>query len=133
MGIEDNKEIVAKVYEAVYSGDHKVIDELVSENYVRHALNKTEPIIGRAMFKQKRKGEWITKQVIAERELVMTQRVIRSIHDTEYLGMAPTGKLIEIAHISIERVVEGQIVEGWGLADNLSFAQQVNGLPVKLN
>ena len=39
MGIEENKAIVEKVYEAASSQEHDIIDELVDDNYKRHALN----------------------------------------------------------------------------------------------
>ena len=47
MSAEENKAIVRRFFEAVRDGDHAVIDELVSEDYVRHVPNETEPKRGR--------------------------------------------------------------------------------------
>ena len=63
----------------------------------------------------------------------MCHRVIDGTHDKEYLGVSPTGKSFHVSHISIERVVDGKLVEGWGLVDNLSFFQQVGVLPIDLS
>ena len=133
MGIEDNKAIVEKVYEATSSQEHDIIDELVDYNYKRHALNSTNILIGRDRFKSNINARFTTKTIVAEGDLVMCHRVIDGTHDKEYLGVSPTGKSFHVSHISIERVVDGKLVEGWGLVDNLSFFQQVGVLPIDLS
>jgi hypothetical protein len=41
------------------------------------------------------------------------------------MGLAPTGKPISFAEVDIFRVVDGKIVEKWGLIDRLTRAQQL--------
>ena len=56
--------------------------------------------------------------MIAEGDLVVTHSVVRGTHSIEYDGISATGKPFEIVHIAIDRVVNGKLVEGWGLADS---------------
>ena len=137
MSAEENKAIVQRAWAAWKAGNHAVIDELVSEEYVRHALNDTDPDPLRGRDSWKGLGlpgvsEWTTEQVIAESDFVVTRSVVRGTHSVEYKGIAPTGRPFGIAHISIDRVVDGKIVEGWGLVDLLGFGQQVGDVPKEM-
>jgi predicted ester cyclase len=44
-------------------------------------------------------------------------------------GRPPTGRSIDITVIDIARVVDGRLVEHWGVADRLTMLQQM-GLPI---
>ena len=46
------------------------------------------------------------------------------------MGPAPTGKPTSFAEVGIFRVVDGKIVEKWGLIDRLTRAQQLGAAPV---
>ena len=51
-------------------------------------------------------GEWVT-----------TRTTLRGTHLGEFVGVAPTGKSIEIMNISLDQVVEGTVVEHFGVPD----------------
>ena len=59
----------------------------------------------------------------------MTRLRGRATFHGEILGIPPTGQVVEIAGISIHRLVDGKIVEHWALSDQLSFMQQLGALP----
>ncbi|HEY0250182.1 MAG TPA: ester cyclase [Kofleriaceae bacterium] len=52
---------------------------------------------------------------VAERDLVTTRKTIRGTRHGDFLGAAPTGKLVEILVIDMVRVRGGQYAEHWGL------------------
>ena len=57
-------------------------------------------------------GEWVT-----------TRATIRGTHLGAFMGLAPTGKAVEIMHIALDQVVHGQVVE-WRnslLSDKIDF------------
>lgn len=51
-------------------------------------------------------GEWVT-----------TRTTIRGTHLGAFMGIAPTGRVVEIMHISLDQVAQGQIVEHFGVSD----------------
>lgn len=52
---------------------------------------------------------------IAEGDKVTTRKTIRGTHRGELLGIAPTGKCIEIDVIDIVRLANGRYAEHWGV------------------
>ena len=51
-------------------------------------------------------GEWVT-----------TRTTLRGTHLGEFMGVAPTGKAIEIMNISLDQVVQNKVVEHFGVSD----------------
>lgn len=51
-------------------------------------------------------GEWVTTRV-----------TIRGTQRGAFLGVAPTGKAVEVMHISLDQVVDGKVVEHFGVTD----------------
>ena len=120
MSAEQNKAIVRRFFEAVRDGNHAVIDELVSEDYVRHVPNDSEPKRGREQWKRRPDGvpesqPWPIKQIVAGGDLVIVRRVMRGTLSTQRSGGAPADERVGVAHISVERVANGKLVEGLGL------------------
>jgi predicted ester cyclase len=66
---------------------------------------------------------------IAEGEKVANRFVFLGTHLGEFEGVSPTGKRIEFIGHSIDRVVEGKIVESWVEVDMLGVMQQLGALP----
>ena len=50
-------------------------------------------------------------------------------HQGDHLGIAASGKRVQITGITIVRIVNGKIVEGWDNWDQLGMWQQVGALP----
>ena len=46
-----------------------------------------------------------------------TRTSLRGTHLGAFMGIAPTGKAIEIMHISLDQVAEGKVVEHFGVSD----------------
>ena len=57
------------------------------------------------------------EQQTVEREWVTTRSTLRGTHLGAFMGVAPTGKAIEIMHISLDQVEEGKVVEHFGVSD----------------
>jgi C-1 hydroxylase len=67
--------------------------------------------------------------LIAEGDLVATRFTVHATHTGEYLGMKPTGRRVSCTLMGQLRVVDGAVVEHWGVADGLHLLQQLGLLP----
>jgi predicted ester cyclase len=64
---------------------------------------------------------------VAEGDLVVTHKVFRGTHSGEIMGVAPTGREVEIAVIDIVRLEDGRIVEHWNVVDLYRLMAQLSG------
>ena len=67
---------------------------------------------------------------IAEADRVVTRYSWRGTHQGQFLGIAPTGKQVEITGIGIFRVQNNQIQEGWGFWEQAGLLLQLGKLPL---
>jgi predicted ester cyclase len=56
---------------------------------------------------------------------VVTRFTIRGTHQGEFLGVAPTGRRIEVGGMAIDVMRDGQRVAGWGEWDRLGLLVQL--------
>lgn len=64
------------------------------------------PDLSSTIEQQTVEGEWVT-----------TRTMLRGTHLGDFMGVAPTGKTIEIMNISLDQVVQGKVVEHFGVSD----------------
>ncbi|MEO8287217.1 MAG: ester cyclase [Chloroflexota bacterium] len=57
------------------------------------------------------------EQQIVDGTWVTTRTTLRGTHMAEFMGVAPTGKTIEIMNISLDEVEDGKVVEHYGVSD----------------
>jgi predicted ester cyclase len=65
---------------------------------------------------------------IAEGDKVVTRKVFHGTHRGELMGIAPTGRQVQIEVIDIVCLEGGQIVEHWNVVDRLGLLQQLGAL-----
>jgi steroid delta-isomerase-like uncharacterized protein len=124
------RELVEQDIAAINHGDWDKLDELYAEDFIVHG---TDEIRGRAAYKQAFNKEKIgfpdmsltVNDIIVEGDKVAVRTTIRGTHLGEYMGLKPTGKVIEIGGLYIERVANGKFVEMWGISDDVSFLKQL--------
>jgi steroid delta-isomerase-like uncharacterized protein len=134
----DTKAIARRLLdEAFNSGNLDVVDELLAPEFVNHDAALPEPTTGieaakasiggyRAAFPDLR----ITiDEQLAEGELVTTRWTARGTHQGELFGMAPTGKQGTVTGITIDRIVDGRIVESWTNWDTFGLLVQLGAVP----
>ncbi len=63
--------------------------------------------------------------MIAEDDLVCYHSTARGTHEGEFLGMAPTGRRVEVGALHVHRVRDGKIVEHWAVRDDLALMKQL--------
>lgn len=136
---EANTAAIKRFYEEVMSkGNMKVIDEVVADNFVEHyapdpniPANKAGLQQMMGMFRSAFPDLQVTvKDLIAKGDKVWAYTVMRGTHQGEFMGLAATGKKIEVKGVDIVRFVNGKAVEHWGLNDDYTMMMQLGMLPV---
>jgi predicted ester cyclase len=124
MSAEKNKVLSNRVAQAISEGDLDAFDELMApelaEEFKRDVaeIRRAFPDYGGTNVEQ-----------IAEGEKVANRFVFLGTHLGEFEGVTPTGKRVEFVGHSIDRVVEGKIVESWVEVDMLGVMEQLGALP----
>lgn len=65
---------------------------------------------------------------VAEGDKVVSRVVCRGTHRGEFMGLPPTGRQVEYEAIDIVRIIDGQIVEHWGVTDIYGLLRQLGVL-----
>ncbi|MCM8732049.1 ester cyclase [Hephaestia sp. GCM10023244] len=66
---------------------------------------------------------------IAEGDLVTTQWTLEAVHTGRLMDYPASGKRIRMASMCIDRVVDGLVVEHWGVRDLLSVLRAIGVVP----
>jgi len=135
---ETNKTVVRRLFEEVWNkGNLPVTDELFAPNYVHH--DSSTPDVGRGPESEKKRAtlyrtafpdlRLTIEDIIAEGETVMARWSCRGTHKGDLSGIAPTGKQFTISGISIARIANGKMAEGWVNWDTLGLMEQLGVVP----
>jgi steroid delta-isomerase-like uncharacterized protein len=62
---------------------------------------------------------------IAEGETVCTRWLVEGTHRAELMGIPPTGRTVQLSGMTIQRIVDGKIVEDWANWDALGMLRQL--------
>jgi steroid delta-isomerase-like uncharacterized protein len=142
MSPEDNKALVRKYLEEVVSdGKVDLADEFVAADLVFTSPYTPEPtrssedfkrMIGmiHTVFPDMRLTE---EAMLCEGDLVASRWTVRGTHRGEFMGAPPSGKRVTITGMSMYRISDGKISEGWVSDDTLSLGvlQQLGVVPTQ--
>jgi steroid delta-isomerase-like uncharacterized protein len=67
---------------------------------------------------------------IAEGDKVVTRWTASGTHKGELAGIPATGKSSTVTGINVERIMNGKIVESWGIFDQFGMMQQLGVIPM---
>jgi steroid delta-isomerase-like uncharacterized protein len=67
--------------------------------------------------------------MVSDGDKVATRWTITGTHGGDLMGMPPTGKSVAASGITIQRIADGKIVEGWTIFDTLGLLQQIGAVP----
>ncbi len=68
-------------------------------------------------------------ETIAEGDLVMVRWSMTGTHGGELMGVAPTGRPIQVTGFDLFRIADGKIAELWQNWDQLGLMQQIGAIP----
>ena len=113
-------------------GDESAIDRLLASDGVAHGLGGSD-LVGPEAFKpffRAMRGalgdlEINVLQTVTEGDRVAVHCRVRARHVGDTLGAAATNRPVQFEGMTIVRVRNGQIVEGWNSFDFLAMYQQL--------
>ena len=132
----DNKQVVRRFVDEYQSaGDERAFAELLHPDVLDHSRPpgiapgaegvRQQFDAFRAAFPDFRAT---IHDQIAEGDKVVTRKVFRGTHQGELMGIAPTGRAVEIEVIDIVRIKDGRIVEHWNVVDRLGLLEQLGAV-----
>jgi steroid delta-isomerase-like uncharacterized protein len=136
--LETNKAISRRIVEEIFNeGRLEAADEIVTPDFIGHDPASPEPIIGPEGLKRNADGyrtafpdvRLTIEDEIAEGDRVVTRWTARGTHQAELFGIPATGKQATVTGMTIDRIVDGRIVESWTNWDTLGLLQQLGALP----
>ena len=106
-----------------------IIDDLVADDLVGHTAEVNGPeqlmkIVGDNLDAFPDLKVTIEDQ-IPERDMVVTRYTAKGMQHGMYRGVLPTGEPVSYTVISIQRVVDGKIVEGWRVVNVPEIVHQI--------
>ena len=134
--LEANKALVRRWFEEVWNkGRTEAIDEMFAADGIAHGLSDDAgaPMKGPPDFKpfhQTFRGafpdvEVIVEDIIAEGDKVAARCSVRAKHTGDHLGVAATNAPVDFSGMTIVRIKDGKIIEGWNNYDFLKMNQQI--------
>ena len=66
---------------------------------------------------------------VAEGDKEVHRWIGHGTHQGDFMGVAPTGKSVTFTAIYMSHIVDGEIVEEWGLLDTFAIMQQIGAIP----
>jgi steroid delta-isomerase-like uncharacterized protein len=135
MSVETNKAIVRRYFAQILNEQrHDLVEEFLTEDIVLHGSGLAP---GLDVVKQ-----WLTtfatafpdghqgiEDVVAEGDRVVARTTFTGTHQGEIQGIPATNKLVSIPSITIFRMDNGKIAEGWLVSDSLGMMQQLGAIP----
>ena len=132
---EANKAIARRAFDEILShGRFQLAEQLYAKDFINHGLHSNASL---EEDQTALKG-WhqafsniaiVPEKLIAEDDLVTIYWIARGTNTGTGNGLPATGKKVELAGITIWRIVDGKIKEEWSAFDQLSMMQQLGLLP----
>lgn len=132
----ENKQLIRRWFEEVWNkGRAEAIDEMIADDCVVHGLDDAtgNPVRGpaeyRAFYAQFREAfpniVVTVEDTIAEGDLVAARCSVRAKHEGDSLGIAATKSPVEFTGMTIVRVRDGKLIEGWNNFDFMALYRQI--------
>ena len=131
MSLEENKTIVRRMIDAYNQHNLDWFDEFIAPDYFDHSNQvgaegvKQLLIMGFTGF-----PDWheTIEDIIAEGDKVWVRLTYTGTHTGEFMGLAPTSKKVTMTSVAIYRIMNGKLVEGRFIDNNLDMLKQIGAI-----
>ena len=130
-------ELARRIVDEVWAeGRLETIDELIAEDFRGWTPTNGE-VRGREAFRDQVKMyrsafpnmTMVVDLITSDGDWTTTKWTASGTHTGELMGMPATGKDVTVTGIEVDRIVNGKIVEGYGVFDALGMLQQMGAVP----
>jgi len=125
MSVEENKALVRREQEELWNhtGNLDSAEELFVADQAEAAKQEA------ADFRRGFPDVISTiEDLIAEGDKVVARWRSRATHRGDYMGIAPSGKVVQFMGISLYRIEEGKIAESWTVEDQFGLMRQIGAI-----
>jgi steroid delta-isomerase-like uncharacterized protein len=132
---EQNKTIARRVLDALWNQEHfAFVDEMVASDYDGHSSTVFHGPDGAIQFVPKMRHafpdfRFTVEEQIAEADRVVTRWTIRGTHEGEFQGVPASGRHMTMTGITVFRVANGKLIEGWTNEDLLGLMVRIGAIP----
>ncbi len=124
------------IEEGFSKGDLAAIDAVVAPHFIERQRGAASGAEGlKTSIRQLR--EWFPDLTLTIEDLAISGDKVwgalsgRGTQTRPIMGQPPTGKLFQVDVIDIMRVVDGKVVEQWGVPDMLGMMRQLGLVPAR--
>lgn len=130
----DPETVIRRLIEEGFTGGRlEIADELVADHVVEHQDfgpgHADGPEGVKAVIRSLRCAfsdfELRIEDVVVDGDTVWVRNLATGTNDGRFLGFEPTGRRIRVSVFDMARVVDGRIVEHWGVPDRLGVLFQL--------
>ena len=132
---EKNKAVARRFLEELWNeSNFAVADELLARDYDGHSSTVIRGPDGAIAFIPRLRAAFpdfrfrILDQ-IAEGDKVVTRWILAGTHEGPFQGMPASGRRVEMTGITIFRLANGKIIEGWTNEDEWGMLRQLGVAP----
>ena len=132
MNDEEVLEIAMAMGKVFNDGDDEVAEKLVAPDFVDHEAPPGTPggpegYAGTARWMRSvwTNAKWDIVDGFAKGDRACLRVVFSGRHDRDFMGVPATGKDVEVQHIHIYRISDGQVREHWAVRDEMELARQL--------
>ncbi len=131
-------DLLVRYYDEIWNqGRLEVCDELIAPDYENHSAPLPDLPPGpdgakRVVLAVRRAFpdvHYTIEDIVLGEDKAALRVTMRGTHRGEFLGVAPTGRTIEVQELQIEHLRDGQIVAHWHQIDDLGLQRQLGLLP----
>jgi steroid delta-isomerase-like uncharacterized protein len=130
----DNKRLVESFLQAFSDGDLEAAEEALAPEFVNHDAPQFGGVGGdragviaairylKGAFPDARAD---LVSVVAEGDKVGVHDQLVGTHEAEFMGVPATGREVRVDFVHVFRVVDGKIVDRWGVSDTEALLKQL--------
>ena len=132
-----NKAVVQRYIDEIQNGHSlDAIGDIYSEDFIDHTASGDGIFVGGIEGLKQGYATFLkafpdlhsaVDDLIAEGDKVVAYKTLTGTHSDEWFGIPATGNLVAFKIISIYRIKNNKISEFWGLQDEITLRQQLNG------
>ena len=135
MGSDESAAAVRRWFQAINDRDMAAERAARAEEFVAHVPgmplslggDEWETFIG-IFFDGFPDMELVVEDVVAQHDRVAVRWTFHGTHEGEFFASPPTGAIVTMSAIEINRLVDGKIAEHWVELDQLGMLQQVGAI-----
>jgi len=134
----ENKAVVRRLIDAWNDGDIGALMTFWSPTMVHHGRSGTVPADETAAEMRRFLQAFPDLRMelhsmVAEGDLVATRMTMHATHSGSYMGLPPTGRTVSCTLMGQLQIVDGAVVDHWGVADALGILVQIGMLPAEMS